>query len=59
MAEISLLPANVRVAAGRRPVAMDVGAVERTIDTIDSTHGAETFFFKLIVVARVTDTRYR
>uniref|UniRef100_A0A453MNQ3 FG-GAP repeat-containing protein n=1 Tax=Aegilops tauschii subsp. strangulata TaxID=200361 RepID=A0A453MNQ3_AEGTS len=30
MAEISLLPANVRVAAGRRPVAMAVGAVDRS-----------------------------
>jgi hypothetical protein len=30
MAEISLLPANVRVASGRRPVAMAVGAVDRS-----------------------------
>ena len=44
MAEISLLPANVRVATGRRPVAMAVGAVDQTIDTIDSTHGVEIFF---------------
>jgi hypothetical protein len=30
MAEISLLPANVRVASGRRPVAMAVGTVDRS-----------------------------
>ena len=61
MAEISLLPANVRVAAIRRPVAMAVGAVDRTIDTIVNTHGVKIFFwfFKLIVVAQVTYTRYR
>jgi len=30
MAEISLLPTNVRVASGRRPVAMAVGSVDRS-----------------------------
>ncbi|KAL6873520.1 hypothetical protein ACP4OV_013602 [Aristida adscensionis] len=30
MADVSLLPDNVRVASGRRPVAMAVGAVDRT-----------------------------
>ena len=43
MAEISLLPANVRVAAIRRPVPMAIGAIDRTIDTIDSTHGVKIF----------------
>ncbi|KAI5013643.1 hypothetical protein ZWY2020_037156 [Hordeum vulgare] len=35
MAEISLLPANVRVAVGRRPVAMAVGTVDRSYKQAD------------------------
>ena len=60
MDKISLLLANMRVAAGRRPVAMAVGAVNRTIDTIDSTHGVEIFFvFESNSSSAGYKTRYR
>ena len=50
------------VSAARPDLRRPLASLDRTIDTIDSTHGVEIFFFwflKLIVVARVTDTRYR